>query len=163
MKKMKLILIFILATFCNTNAQKNTFSKEVLAVTLSTDNDKLISFQDILSKQKGKIILIDIWTSHDPDFIKAIPKTKQLQIENPFVEYIFIYNGKKTEEWKAAISRNGLKGDHYYIPKESKGIFFTALDIDRLPRFMIVNPSGQIVLYRGIETDIEKMGAILKI
>jgi thiol-disulfide isomerase/thioredoxin len=162
MKKLKIILFFILTISLSSNAQKTAFSKEALDVTFSTTTQSTASLQDILTKHKGKKVLIDVWASNDPSFISAIPQIAQLQTENPNVDYVYICNGKLIENWKTSIDKTGLKGDHYFLAKESKGVFFREIDLDWLPRFIIINPNGQIILYRGIETDIAKIGAILK-
>jgi thiol-disulfide isomerase/thioredoxin len=162
MKKLKLILFFILVTYWSSNAQKTSFSKEVLADTFLASSGNQVTLQDILSKHKGKTVLIDVWASWDPDCIKAIPKTIQLQTENPGVDCVFICIDKKPENWKAAIEKNGLKGDHYLVNNGLKGVFIREIELDWIPRFMIINAAGQIVLYRGIETDFDKINALLK-
>ena len=43
-----------------------------------------------------------------------------------------------------------------------KGSFGKSVDLDWIPRYMIINKKGQIELYRAIETDFEKINATLK-
>ena len=45
---------------------------------------------------------------------------------------------------------------------QMKGVFAKALDIDWIPRYIIVDKKGNIVLYRAIETDFDKINETLK-
>ncbi|MET0943915.1 MAG: TlpA family protein disulfide reductase, partial [Flavobacterium sp.] len=55
-----------------------------------------------------------------------------------------------------------LKGDHYMINDGMKGVFGKAIDLDWIPRYIIVDKTGKIVLYRAIETDFDKINETLK-
>ena len=43
-----------------------------------------------------------------------------------------------------------------------KGVFGKAIDLDWIPRYIIVDKTGKIVLYRAIETDFDKINETLK-
>jgi hypothetical protein len=45
---------------------------------------------------------------------------------------------------------------------QMKGAFAKAIDLDWIPRYIIIDKTGKIVLYRAIETDFEKINTILK-
>ena len=55
-----------------------------------------------------------------------------------------------------------LKGDHYLAKDGMKGVFGKAVDVDWIPRYLILDKNGKIVLYRAIETDFEKINSTLK-
>jgi hypothetical protein len=71
---------------------------------------------------------------------------------------------KTFDKWKAGIKKHELAGEHYWVNDEKgmKGTFGKSVDIDWIPRYMIINKKGQIELYRAIETDFEKINATLK-
>ena len=155
--------VIALITSCS-NAQKTEFSKEALTEKLVAFDENEIQFQDILNKHKGKSIVIEFWASWCGDCIKAMPKIKTLQTENPNVDYIFISLDKNAEKWKLGIEKHELKGDHYWISDKDgmKGSFGKAVNLDWIPRYIIVDKTGKIALYRAIETDFDKINSTLK-
>jgi hypothetical protein len=45
--------------------------------------------------------------------IKAMPKIKELQANNPDVDYVFISMDKTADKWITGIDKHELKGDHF--------------------------------------------------
>ena len=45
-----------------------------------------------------------------------------------------------------------LRGDHYYMQSGWKGAMGKFLDLDWIPRYMVVDDKGKIVVYRAIKT-----------
>lgn len=161
MKKIFLSLAIIMTTISCTTAQKTEFSKEALANKLVALDGNDVAFKDILEKYKGKTLVIEAWASWCGDCIKAMPKLKELQAKNPDVAYLFISADKTADKWKAGIEKHDLKGDHYLIKDGMKGAFGQSIDLDWIPRYIIVDKTGKIVLYRAIETDFEKINSTL--
>lgn len=142
--------------------KKDTFSDTALAEKLLSPDGNQVAFQDVLKKHKGKTLVIEIWASWCGDCVKAMPKVKELQANNPNVDYVFISMDKTADKWKAGIEKHELKGDHYMANDGMKGIFGTAIDLDWIPRYIVVNKKGKIELYRAIETDFDKINSTLK-
>jgi thiol-disulfide isomerase/thioredoxin len=157
-----LILLVAIVSFSCTNAQKTAFSKEALSETLLATDGNQVAFQDILKKYKGKTLVIEVWASWCGDCVKAMPKIKELQTNNPDVAYLFISMDKSAEKWKNGIEKHDLKGNHFMANDQMKGVFGKAIDLDWIPRYIIINKTGKIVLYRAIETDFEKINSTLK-
>lgn len=164
MKKITLLLAIIITSISCSNAQKKEFSKEALKGKLTDVDNKEVTFKEILKKHKGKTVVIEFWASWCSDCVKAMPKVKEMQTNNPNVVYVFISMDKAFDKWKAGIEKHSLSGDHYWVNDEKgmKGTFGKSVDLDWIPRYMIINKKGQIELYRAIETDFEKINATLK-
>jgi thiol-disulfide isomerase/thioredoxin len=159
----KLVVLFIaLITFSCSNAQKSAFSKEALVETLLAADGSQIAFQDIIKKHEGKTIVIEVWASWCGDCVKAMPKFKELQANNPDVAYVFISMDKTVDKWKSGIEKHELKGDQFMANDQMKGVFAKAIDLDWIPRYIILDKTGKIVLYRAIETDFDKINETLK-
>jgi thiol-disulfide isomerase/thioredoxin len=161
MKKIAVLFISFLVFSC-TNAQKSTFSKEALSETLLTTDGNQVAFQDIIKEHQGKTIVIEVWASWCGDCVKAMPKIKELQANNPDVAYVFISMDKTADKWKIGIEKHELKGKHYMANDQMKGIFGKAIDLDWIPRYIILDKTGKIVLYRAIETDFDTIAQTLK-
>ena len=159
----KIFALFIaFITFSCTNAQKSSFSKEALSETLLATDNGQVAFKNIIKKHKGKTLVIEVWASWCGDCVKAMPKIKELQANNPDVDYVFISMDKTSDKWKTGIEKHDLKGDHYMANDQMKGVFGKAIDLDWIPRYIILDKTGKIVLYRAIETDFDKINETLK-
>ena len=162
MKKILFLGALALSIISCSNAQNKEFSKESLTKKLQTLNDSEITFQDILKKHQGKVTVIEVWASWCSDCVKAMPKLKELQSNNTEVDYVFISMDKAVDKWKDGITKHEIKGDHYWATDGMKGEFGKAIDLDWIPRYIIIDKNGKIITYRAIETDFEQMNVTLK-
>jgi thiol-disulfide isomerase/thioredoxin len=162
MKKIFLILI-TMSSILSSCSQKQ-FSKETLKINLTSIEGKEFVFQDIINQYKGKTIVLEIWASWCSDCVKAMPKVKELQANNPDVVYLFVSMDKKQDKWLEGIEKYDIKGTHYWANDMDmmKGKFGKSIDLDWIPRYMIIDKNQQIVTYRAIETDFEQINATLK-
>lgn len=164
MKKIAAFLTLFLTTISCVNAQPKAFSNKSLSRKLTNTEGKEITFEKVLKAHQGKTILIEVWASWCSDCVKAMPKVKEIQAENPDVSYVFISMDKSLEKWKAGIEKHAVTGDNYWVndPKGMKGAFGKSIDLDWIPRYIVINPQGEIAIYRAIETDFETIKALLK-
>lgn len=161
MKKL-FALVIAFATFsCTSNAQKTSFSETALSETLMTTNGGQIAFKDLLKNHKGKTTVIEVWASWCSDCVKAMPKVKELQANHPEVAFTFISMDKTTDKWLAGIEKHELNGAHYMANDQMKGVFGQAIDLDWIPRYIILDKTGKIVLYRAIEKDFDLINETL--
>lgn len=160
---MKKILFALVVTglFSCSQAQKSEFSKESLSEQLATLENTSVPFSEILQKHKGKTLVIEVWASWCGDCVKAMPKFKEMQARHPEADYVFISMDKVKDKWEAGIAKHELKGDHYWATDGMKGAFGKAIDLDWIPRYIIVDKSGNVVIYRAVETDFEKLNTTL--
>ena len=154
--------LIAIATFSCSKAQKTEFSKVALSETLLATDGTQVAFKNILKKYKGKTLVIEVWASWCSDCVKAMPKMNELQANNPDVAYLFISMDKTAEKWKNGIEKHEIKGDHFMANDQMKGVFGKAIDADWIPRYIIVDKKGKIVLYRAIETDFDKINETLE-
>ncbi|CAM2883175.1 Thiol-disulfide isomerase or thioredoxin [Flavobacterium succinicans] len=154
MKKMLAIFIAF-ASFSCSQAQKTNFSPVALNEKLLSLSDQQVAFKDILKKNKGKTVVVEMWASWCGDCVKAMPKLKALQANHPEVNYVFISMDKTADKWKQGIEKHEIKGDHYMANDQMKGVFAKAIDLDWIPRYIIIDKKGKIVRYRAVETDFD--------
>ncbi len=164
MKKIISMMTIVLTTISCTNAQKTEFSKESLSYELTTLEGTKTSFQTILDANKGKKTVIEIWAGWCSDCVKAMPKVKEMQASNPNVNYVFISMDKSMDKWKEAVAKHELKGQLFWVNDEKmmKGEFGKSIDLDWIPRYIVIDEKGKIIIYRAIETDFDKINNTLK-
>src|SRR5690606_35861132 len=144
--------------------QSNTeFKQSALSQELLTTEGNLTTFKDVLSGYQGKIVLIDVWASWCPDCIEGMPKVHQLQSEFQDVVYLFLSYDKTEEAWKNGIEKLKVVGENFLIQSDWKtGEFRKAIDLDWIPRYILVDKSGKIAHYRAIEADNQELISKIK-
>ncbi|CAM3898561.1 MULTISPECIES: TlpA family protein disulfide reductase [Flavobacterium] len=162
MKKIIGLLSVFLTMISCTNAQQTAFKQEALSNVMITTENESITFQEILKKYEGQNIVIDVWASWCSDCIKGMPKVKALQEQFPGVTYLFISMDKNNEAWTRGIAKYDVKGEHYLTSDGMKGVFGSSIDLDWIPRYMVVDRTGKIALFKVIEADDNKLIETLK-
>ena len=157
MKKIFSILVIALSAFSCSQAQQTEFKAEALSNTMKTVGNTDITFQEILKKYEGKTIVIDVWASWCPDCIKGMPKVKTLQENYPDATYLFLSVDKNHDSWLKGIEKYDVQGEHYLISDGQKGVFGKSINLGWIPRYMIVDKTGKIALFKVIEADDEKL------
>ncbi len=137
--------------------KKDTVSvddKKFSPITLNKEFDDVagnkISFKNILEKHKGSPIVIDVWASWCPDCIKGFPELKNLQEKYPTTTFVFLSLDKTKDKWTEAIKKYDLKGDHYYLNEKMKDEFGQSIQLDWIPRYILVDSQGNIALKKAI-------------
>lgn len=162
MKKILSLLIVALSTFSCSQAQQTEFKEEALTNAMKTAENTDITFKDILKKYEGKTIVIDVWASWCPDCIKGMPKVKELQKKYSDVTYLFISMDKNYEAWTKGIEKYDVQGEHYLTSDGMKGVFGKSIKLDWIPRYMVVDKTGKIALFKVIEADDKKLIEVLE-
>jgi thiol-disulfide isomerase/thioredoxin len=164
MKKILMLFAIVMTTISCSNAQTKSFSNKSLKQNLTDTEGKEVKFKEVLERYTGKTIVMEVWASWCGDCVGAMPKVKELQEKNPNVVYLFVSMDKTFDKWKSGIEKHELKGEHYWVNDEKgmKGSFGKSIDLDWIPRYIIINKNGEVVLYKAIETEFDKINATLK-
>jgi len=157
MKKIIVVATMLISTLGCAQKEETSFKKEGLENVMVTSENKPITFAEILKKYEGKTIVIDVWASWCSDCVKGMPKVKELQEKNPEVTFLFISMDKSYESWLKGIEKYEVRGEHYLTADGMKGVFGKSIDLDWIPRYMVVNKKGKIALFKVIEADDEKL------
>lgn len=162
MKKMNIILIALITLLsCNTN-KPTQFTEAAMNDTFVTLDGTDIQFKDILKQYQGQQIVIDVWASWCTDCIKGMPKVKALQKQYPNATYLFLSLDKKQTVWKKGIKKYNVTGEHYFMQSGWDGAFGKFVDLDWIPRYMVVDSSGNIKLFKATKADDKAIAKALK-
>ncbi|MDD2986587.1 TlpA disulfide reductase family protein [Flavobacterium sp.] len=158
MKKILLSLCLALGFMGCTTAQKTEFTKEALAESMLGVDGNTYNFREIIKKYQGKTVVIDVWASWCTDCVKATPKVIELQKQFPETVFLFLSYDKTPESWEKGIAKFGIEGEHYLILSKWKGgAFSESIDLDWIPRYLVLDKNGKIALYKTIEADDENL------
>ena len=161
MKKITSFIIIVFTVFSCNSQHPIQFSEAALNDTFISLDGNSIAFKDILESHQGKAIVIDVWASWCGDCIKGMPKVKALQQEYTDVAYIFLSLDRGQDAWKKGIEKYDVRGEHYYLPSGKESAFGEFVNIDWIPRYMVVDVSGKIKLYKAVEADDNRIIEIL--
>ncbi|WP_159017855.1 TlpA family protein disulfide reductase [Algibacter sp. L3A6] len=161
MNKIKYIFV-LLITFLSCKDEPKQFSAEALNDTFIAQNGDEVTFQSILDKHQGKTIVIDVWASWCSDCIKGMPKVKALQANNPEIGYVFLSLDREQGAWQRGIAKYQVNGDHYFMPNAKDCDFADFLNISWIPRYLVINKAGEIVVFNVIEADDDKLIKAIK-
>lgn len=160
---MKKILLILVIAFIGCSIEKPTqFSEKALNDKLITQSGKTNPFKEIIDQYKGKKVLIDIWASWCGDCIKGLPSVVELQKAHKDVVYLFLSLDKTPQEWKEGINKYNITGEHYLLQSGWKGDFGNFVSLDWVPRYLVIDENGKIVLFKAIHADDENVIEALK-
>ncbi|GAA4960692.1 TlpA disulfide reductase family protein [Algibacter aquimarinus] len=157
MKKIQYLFVLLISFLsCNTETPTQ-FSEEVLNdVFITLDGDSIV-FKDILENHKNQDLVIDIWASWCGDCIEGLPKLKALQNEYTDVTYIFLSLDRTEKAWKNGVKKYKIDGQHYFMKSGWNGAFGNFVDLDWIPRYMVVDKTGTIKLFEATKADDKRI------
>ena len=152
MKKSLLVFLFVTTLLSCQNRVETQFSEAALNDEFVTLNGDSVLFKTILEKHLGNTVFIDVWASWCKDCLEGLPSVKELQQKHPEVDFVYLSLDKTQKAWKKGIDRLEIKGDHYFMQSGWKGAMGTFLDLDWIPRYMIIDKQGIIKVFKAIKT-----------
>lgn len=108
---------------------------------------------EILETYRGKTVLLYIWAMWCPDCLKGFPELKAFQAANPDVPVVYFSLDREEQRWKDGIKKFDLKGVHYWFKTDWKNDFTNAIDLNWIPRYLIIGPEGGIAHYYAVKAD----------
>ncbi|KMQ59442.1 alkyl hydroperoxide reductase [Chryseobacterium angstadtii] len=156
----KLVFIFMISIFGLSYSQeqpkvlKTSFSREALAQKLEDEEGKNTTIQQILDQHKGKILVIDFWAGWCRDCLKALPKAEELERNNPNIDFVFLSLERSKEGFDKSLERFNMKDkDNYWFASGWKNDFNNYVDLNWIPRYMVIDQKSSIAKYYAISPE----------
>ena len=133
---------------------KTKFSIEALAQKLQDKSGKEISINEILKQHKGKIVILDFWAGWCKDCLKALPKAKELEANNPNVNFVFLSLERSQDGFLKSLDRFQMTDkENYWFASGWKNDFNNDVDLNWIPRYIVVDQKSAIAKYYAITQD----------
>ncbi len=129
--------------------QPKLFNHQALNEKLVDINRDSITLKEILKNNKGKKTFIQIFATYCPVSQDSFDDVIEFQKNNSKINYILLSVDHSYHDWKRGLKNIKVKGKHYYIPKKGKGDLGAFLKLKTIPRFMILDKNGKILLYKS--------------
>ena len=150
-KKIACITITFLILSCQAQETPTGFTEEALNDTFVNLNGESIAFKEMLSSYEGQMVFVDVWASWCRDCIEGLPQLKTIQKEHQDVVFLFLSLDKDIKRWKKGIKKHQIIGEHYFMQSGWKGDFGEFLDLDWIPRYMVIDKEGKIKLFKSVK------------
>jgi thiol-disulfide isomerase/thioredoxin len=138
-----------LATKQKANREKLNASNRTKGILTNLVNDNQLTFEEILSNYKGKVVLVDFWASWCAPCRKEMPLLKDLKSkfsENE-LKVIEISIDKDFSAWVRAskLEKISNEKDSYIIGNWEKSSLYKNYDIKTIPRYLLFGKDGKII------------------
>lgn len=122
---------------------------------LISTNGSSIILSEVLDSYKGKKVLVDFWASWCRDCLVTLPEYNKLRKKTKKLNmvYLLLSVDKEDAKWKSAISRFKIEGDHYRFVDGWKNPFSNYVDLDWIPRYIVIDVEGNIIKPKSIHID----------
>lgn len=141
---------------------KTSFSKEALQQKLENEEGKSITMQEILNQHKGKVVVIDFWAGWCRDCLKALPKAQELEKNNPNIDFVFLSLERSKEGFDKSLERFDMKDkDNYWFASGWKNDFNNYIDLNWIPRYMVIDQKSAIAKYYAISPEDPEIQATI--
>lgn len=141
---------------------KTQFSKEALNQKLEDKDGKKITIQQILDQHKGKVLVIDFWAGWCRDCLNALPKAEILEKNNPNIDFIFLSLDRSRDSFNRSLERFEMQDkENYWFFSGWKNDFNNYIDLNWIPRYMVINQKSGIAKYYAISPDDPEIQATI--
>ena len=157
MKTLQLFIVTFLSTVTLVRGQeapavsKTIFADSALAQPLFATDGSQTTVKQVLQANRGKTVLLYVWASWCPDCLKGFPALFELQKANPEVPVLFLSLDREEQRWIDGIAKHQLKGEHYWFKSGWKNAFTNYIDLNWIPRYMVIDPEGNIAKYYAVD------------
>lgn len=142
-------------------SSKTSFSDTALAQTLFDLDGREVRAVDVLTTNKGKKVLLYVWATWCPDCLEGFPQLFELQNNNPDLHVLFFSLDREESRWKEGIEKFGLKGEHYWFNTAWKNDFTEYIDLNWIPRYLLLDADGSIAKYYSVKADDPELQAAI--
>lgn len=135
---------------------------ENLRYTMKGADLPLVKFEDAegntqtLDQFRGKYLFIDLWASWCVPCIKMTPYVQELekQYEGKNITFVAISIDGNRQSWLGKMQELKLHG-HQLL--DQAGAFTKSLNITGIPHYLIYDPQGKLIVYKGDMPDDPKL------
>tara|TARA_B100000949_G_scaffold108080_1_gene95974 strand:- start:35564 stop:37099 length:1536 start_codon:yes stop_codon:yes gene_type:complete len=131
------------------NSKKLNTTDRTIGVLTNLVNDNKLTFEQVLSKHKGKIILVDFWASWCAPCRQEMPYLKDLKqkFNETEIKIIEISIDKDYSAWERAskLEKISKEEDSYIISNWEKSNLYKNYKIKTIPRYLLFGKDGKII------------------
>lgn len=169
------LLVLLLAPFLFSGCGKKSaqepenFNPETLNQVVYDTQENEYSIGEIV-KNQASFTVLEVWASWCGDCVKSLPKVEYFQKKYPYVNFIFLSVDDSAEDWQNGIQKHfanhHINGEHYFFntgwAKDSSNAFINWAKLDWIPRYILLDQNGKVLVYNAQSIDDEIFENFLK-
>jgi len=133
----------------NINSKKLNATNRNIGTLTNLIDDNELTFEEVLLKHKGKVVLVDFWASWCAPCRKEMPFLKDLKLNfnETELKIIEISIDKDYSAWVRASKLENLSNeiDNYIISNWEKSNLYKTYNIKTIPRYLLFGKDGKII------------------
>lgn len=133
--------------FTATYAPKVSTTGTSTALT-TVGNKKSLELAEVLAKEKGKVVYVDLWASWCVPCRAAMPASEKLRSElKDKVSFVYLSIDQKYVAWEIAARAEKLLDypNSYLVTDPKAAALIKQIDLESIPRYLIYNKKGELV------------------
>ena len=115
-------------------------------------NGETTTLAEVFAEQDSKYILLDVWATWCRACIQDAELVQQLADSLPEVSLVNVSINADEAEWRLYLARpnssHSLRSEQYIVADPRGNEFFTTHDITTVPRYLLVDRSGRVLVER---------------
>jgi thiol-disulfide isomerase/thioredoxin len=130
---------------------------------LFTTNGETVTYNDVVAKNKGKVIYVDFWAHWCSPCLRMLPHADKLKKEYDKKDIVFIYISKDRDmdKWKSACKKHGISENSYMIKNIYTSLQLQDMMIKYIPHYILYNKKGDKISYSAPRPDSKKIRTLL--
>ena len=153
-------------TDLETNSKKLNSENRTIGVLTNLLNDNKFTFEQVLSAQNGKIILVDFWASWCSPCRREMPYLKILKdrFDKNEIQIIEISIDKDYSAWERASKLEEISNQehNYIISNWEKSKLYKNYNIKTIPRYLLFDKEGKIISDDAPRPSDKKLEELIK-
>ncbi len=156
MKQLNIILITIALALLSYGlmANENYTIKNGIRTALPLDTVLVVKedcsvkdiLDEIITKNKGKVIYVDCWATWCSPCMGEMPNSKALmrEFKGKDVAFVFLCLNSQEDIWRSTVDSLKIEGQHYFLTKKQSNDLRFLLKIQGIPYYILYGKDGSI-------------------
>jgi len=127
--------------------QGSSLPDEILMSSLYNRDGGKITFRELLNKQSGKLVFLDIWSLGCKPCLDEMSYSRGLieKYADEDISFIFLSTDEMTDMWDKGIEMSGIYEGHYRLVGSFQSALLKQLNIKAIPRYIFLDKEGKIL------------------
>jgi len=127
--------------------QGSSLPDEILLSSLYNREGGEITFRELLNKQSGKLVFLDIWSLGCKPCLDEMSYSRGLikKYADEDISFIFLSTDEMTDMWDKGIQISGIDDGHYRLVGGFQSALLKQLNIKAIPRYIFLDKEGKVL------------------